>query len=297
MAKILQVERNQAKWYTNASRGNKEIRGIVIHYTAAADGTAKAIANGFATSSREASAHYTVDSTKRVIQSVLDEDVAWHCGADKYSRNCTLRNSDTIGIEMCCRKLSKKTLNASDNDWYVDDETLANTVLLVAHLMKRYDIPIENVVRHYDVTGKECPAMMVGPELQKHYKRSGNDVWKSFKHKCNEMYKAQTVVLRLYKTGTSTAIKNIYPTDSGKSKTTITATVTKKDDEKGVKYKCIASALNVRKTPSGDVITRIKKDDVVLVFDTKKLGDETWGKIVKNSLTGWICLTNYTKKV
>ena len=37
--------------------------------------------------------------------------------------------------------------------------------------MKKYNIPAENVIRHYDVTGKNCPKYFVEDE----------EAWKQFK--------------------------------------------------------------------------------------------------------------------
>ena len=44
---------------------------------------------------------------------------------------------------------------------------------LAKYLMAKYDIPIANVVRHYDVTGKNCPAPFVSDAGQ----------WNNFKRK------------------------------------------------------------------------------------------------------------------
>ena len=45
----------------------------------------------------------------------------------------------------------------SNGKWYFEDNTVKNTVELVKSLMKKYNIPTTNVIRHYDVTGKVCP--------------------------------------------------------------------------------------------------------------------------------------------
>ena len=38
---------------------------------------------------------------------------------------------------------------------------MENALALLAELMRRYEIPVERVLRHYDVTGKVCPAPFV----------------------------------------------------------------------------------------------------------------------------------------
>ncbi len=52
--------------------------------------------------------------------------------------------------------------------------------------MKKYNIPIENVIRHYDVTHKNCPTHFV----------SNNVAWNNFKNslKENDYMKVKRVV-------------------------------------------------------------------------------------------------------
>jgi N-acetylmuramoyl-L-alanine amidase CwlA len=45
---------------------------------------------------------------------------------------------------------------------YPSAQTIANAVELAKAKMKEYDIPKENVIRHFDVTGKPCPAYWCG---------------------------------------------------------------------------------------------------------------------------------------
>ena len=165
------------------------IKYIVIHYTANNGDTAKNNIDYFANNSNlSASAHYFVDENE-VWQSVKDTDTAWHCGGKSY-KHPSCRNSNSIGIEMCSRKDSK-------GKYYIKDETIKNAVELTKSLMQKYNVPAENVIRHYDVTGKSCPAPMVdNPKLWEEFKNmiktkqkaieTGNDiVWELMngKHK------------------------------------------------------------------------------------------------------------------
>lgn len=136
---------------------NRKIEYIVIHYVGAVS-SAKNNAVYYANNKLKASAHYFVDETS-IWQSVTDKDMAWHCGGGLQGNNghtfykkCT--NSNSIGIEMCCKK-------TSSGQWYFKDSTIQNTVELVRYLMKKYNVPVERVIRHYDVTGKNCPAPYV----------------------------------------------------------------------------------------------------------------------------------------
>jgi N-acetylmuramoyl-L-alanine amidase CwlA len=145
---------------TNYTRGRRnKIEYIVLHYVGALGG-AEANLKYFQGQGRRASAHYFVDHAVRgakVYQSVLDSDTAWHAGNYEF-------NQKSIGIEMCCLKDSK-------GNWYIDEETVKTTVELVQYLMKKYNIPIERVIRHYDITKKQCPEPWVrNPQLWVEFK-------------------------------------------------------------------------------------------------------------------------------
>lgn len=140
---------NQLLTKTNFRKGSgKQNKYIVIHYTASTGG-AEANCKYFQSNYRGASAHYFVGHEGEIWQSVLDTDVAWHVGATRY-KHPYCRNTNSIGIEMCCRK-------KSDGTWYFEEATVKATIELTKELMSKYNIPASNVIRHYDVTGKMCP--------------------------------------------------------------------------------------------------------------------------------------------
>jgi N-acetylmuramoyl-L-alanine amidase CwlA len=134
--------------YNYSTSNNRQIKYIVIHYVGAVS-TAKNNADYYAREKLQASAHYFVDETS-IWQSVEDKHIAWHCGTSGTYKHSECRNSNSIGIEMCCKKDGSR-------NWYFEQATVDNTVELVKSLMRKYNIPISNVVRHYDVTGKTCP--------------------------------------------------------------------------------------------------------------------------------------------
>lgn len=135
------------------------IRYIVIHYTGSF-GTAEENCQFFSGGDRKASAHYFVGYEGEIWQSVEDANIAWHCGAKSY-KHPECRNANSIGIELCTRKKNPESLSAADRDWYFEDATVEAAVALTRYLMEKYDVPEENVLRHYDVTGKVCPAPYV----------------------------------------------------------------------------------------------------------------------------------------
>ena len=134
---------------------------IVIHYTSNQGDTAKNNADYFAREKVGASAHYFCDENE-IWQSVKDTDTAWHCGAKTY-KHPECRNSNSIGIEICMNDKSGKVRQGS----------IDTAAELARYLMKRYGILLANVIRHHDVTGKDCPAPMVDdPALWDAFKKS-----------------------------------------------------------------------------------------------------------------------------
>lgn len=137
----------------------KQVVFLVLHYTANKGDTAVNNGNYFKNSAtRTASAHYFVDE-KTIVQSVKEEDTAWHCGGNlqggsghRYYNICT--NSNSIGIELCLW----------DRHGNLRSGTVDTALVLVKELMKKYNIDKDHIIRHYDVTGKKCPAPWVTNE-------------------------------------------------------------------------------------------------------------------------------------
>ena len=146
---------------------NQPIQYIVVHYTANNGDRAQGNGNYFSQPNRNASAHYFVDENE-IVQSVKDNDTAWHCGAKSY-KHPKCRNDNSIGVEMCSEKDDK-------GQYYINEQTQNTAIKLIKVLMEKYNIPIENVVRHYDVTGKMCPEPFVRNGVQ----------WLDFKNKLSE---------------------------------------------------------------------------------------------------------------
>lgn len=156
--------------YTRPMRKLKSLKAIIIHWTANTSRGADAQANrNYFNNLRPqhlpdgrvrkvyASAHYMVDD-KEIIRCVPDDEVAYHVGARFYKpigekiRNHSRGDSPnnyTIGIEMCVN---------SDGDW---DKTYQATVELTRFLMEKYSLSVHDLYRHYDITGKLCPQMMI----------------------------------------------------------------------------------------------------------------------------------------
>ena len=150
-------------------RSTSSIKYIVLHYTANDGDSDENNGKYFKGANRHASAHIFVDDDS-CTQSVPDGYVAWSVGGKKYSNTNGAKfygkatNSNTLNIEMC---------DTDRNGRYeATAKTQENTIEIVREKMAKYNIPIERVIRHYDVTGKLCPAYFVD-----------EDAWKAFKAK------------------------------------------------------------------------------------------------------------------
>ena len=122
---------------------SRAIDRIVVHFTATL-ASARNNATYFARNEGQgASAHYFVDDiTPEIYQSVAEGDTAWHAG--DWQMNCR-----AIGIEV---------VSAGEDFSATEIEKLG---WLVKRLMAKYGIGASGVIRHYDVTGKLCPAPYV----------------------------------------------------------------------------------------------------------------------------------------
>lgn len=135
--------------YNRSNRAGEKIKYIVIHDTGNSSAGANAIAhfNYFNGSERSSSADFFIDDTQILCVNDYHKFYTWHCGDGKGKYGISNRNS--IGIEIC--------INSDGNRQKAIDKTL----VLVRELMKELNIPIDRVVRHYDVSRKNCPGSMI----------------------------------------------------------------------------------------------------------------------------------------
>ena len=119
---------------------------IAIHYTANPGATAQNNRDYFENlvTSHEAkvSSHFVVGLEGEVIQCIPTSEMS-------YATNS--RNVDSISIE-CCHKAETGAFEQATYD---------SVVKLTAWLCARFGLTSEQVIRHYDVTGKECPKYYV----------------------------------------------------------------------------------------------------------------------------------------
>lgn len=153
------------------SRTARQIKYLVFHYTGNDGDTAANNAAYFRNQVVEASAHYFVDDDT-VWRSVPDLTVAWAVGGQKYA-NADLTGGGTLyGIVTNTNSLSIEMCDMIQNGVYQASEaTMANAAALGHELMEKYHIPLENVVRHFDVTGKHCPSYLINDQKWADFKK------------------------------------------------------------------------------------------------------------------------------
>ena len=144
--------------YSRPGIESNGITGVVIHYTANPGSTAQEnrdYFNGLQFSHEtSASSNFVVGLDGEIIQCVPTWEVA-------YASND--RNYDTVSIEAC----------HPGEDGKFTGETYQSLVQLTAWLCVKIDLTQDDVIRHYDINGKDCPR----------YFEENEDVWQTFKEK------------------------------------------------------------------------------------------------------------------
>ena len=142
--------------YSRPGTETNKITGIVVHYTANPGASAMDNRNYFEglkdSHETKVSSNFVVGLEGEIVQCVPTWEVA-------YASNS--RNIDTVSIE-CCHP---------DETGQFNDDTYRSVVQLCAWLCQKFDLSENDVIRHYDVTGKNCPKYFVENE----------EAWNSFR--------------------------------------------------------------------------------------------------------------------
>lgn len=118
------------------------VRNIVIHYVGNPGTTAQQNRDYYANPSSEVSSHFVIGLKGEIIQCIP---------LHEKSSASNHRNKDTISIEVCHPDESGKFTDAS----------YQSLVKLTAWLLDICDLDSNDVIRHYDITGKQCPLYFV----------------------------------------------------------------------------------------------------------------------------------------
>ena len=132
--------------YSRPGDALPQVNGVVVHYVGNPGTTAEQNRNYYAnlakTHETYVSSHFLIGIDGTILQCVPLNEIS-------YCSNS--RNVDTISIE-CCHP---------DETGQFTQETLNSLKRLLNWLIEIYDLTPEDILRHYDVTGKECPRYFV----------------------------------------------------------------------------------------------------------------------------------------
>ena len=130
----------------------KSINNIVIHYVGNPDTTAKQNRSYFNNPGTTVCSHFIVGLDGEILQCVP---------LNEQSVASNHRNGDTVSIEVCHPDITGK----------FNEETYNSLVKLVAWLCNNSELSENDLIRHHDITGKQCPKYFVDfPEEWEQFK-------------------------------------------------------------------------------------------------------------------------------
>ena len=141
----------------------KSVKKVVLHYVGNPKSSAEANRNYFENQKngvRYVSSHYIVGLEGEILRCVPENEVA-------YCSNQA--NTYSISIECCHPDATGK----------FTDATTDSAAELCAYLLKKYGLSVDDLIRHYDVTGKQCPLWFVPTKYQS--ADIANARWSGFK--------------------------------------------------------------------------------------------------------------------
>lgn len=121
------------------------VRNIVIHYVGNPGTTAQQNRDYYANPSSDVSSHFVIGLKGEIIQCIP---------LHEKSSASNHRNKDTISIEVC----------HPDESGKFTDETYDSLVKLTVWLCEVCGLDSSDIIRHYDITGKQCPLYFVTHE-------------------------------------------------------------------------------------------------------------------------------------
>ncbi|MGN0609866.1 MAG: N-acetylmuramoyl-L-alanine amidase [Oscillospiraceae bacterium] len=226
----------------------EKVRKIAVHYVGNPNTSALANRNYFEscgkTGARYVSSHYIIGLEGEIIQCIP---------LDEWSYCTNQANGYSISIE-CCHP---------DSTGKFTDETEKSLAELCAFLCKKFGLTEEDIIRHYDVTGKQCP---------------------------------------LYWSPTKYVSKETADRRFNAFKSKVAAMLGKSTESESFPYKVriTDTELNVRKDAgtNNPVVFVLKKGEVYTIVDEKNVNGYKWGllKSYAGKRNGWISL-KYTERV
>ena len=254
---------------------------VAVHYVGNPNTSALANRNYFEKckdTHKYVSSNYIVGLIGEIICCVPDEEIAY----------CTNQaNSYSISIEVCHSK----------KDGVFADCTYVSLCELCSMLLKKYKLTVDDLIRHYDVTQKQCPLAWSPTKYQSEAVATAR--WNRFKQDVQTIMNGGKVTRNNTVDITEASIKNTKPTVSTPNSNTSVSTALP------YKVKVIdtdKAGLNVRSGAgvNNPIVTTIKYGEIYTVVAETKVGSSTWGllKSYKEKRNGWINLSNrYVEKI
>ena len=235
--------------YSRPGTIRKRTEKIAVHYVGNPGTTALNNRNYFnnlaKTHSRYVSSNYIVGLDGEVIECVPPEEIAY----------CTNQaNEYSISIECCHPDATGKFTDATET-------ALAE---LCVYLLKRYGLTADDIIRHYDVTGKQCPLYWSPTKYQPAEVANGR--FAAFKNRVRDML------------GNAPDVPESIA--------------------EPFCVKILDNALNIRTAPgtSSDIVGVIRGGGIYTIVDTEMVGSVRWGKL--KSGIGWISLGDkYVRRI
>ena len=171
---------------TPLKRTKKNIKAIVVHYTANPGAGADNHFDYWNNANRKSSADVVIDKTKVLKINDWYKNYTWAIGDGngKYG----YWNNNTISIEMC--------IEANDK---LDPKTISNTIAYIRYLHKNGFT--KNLIRHYDASRKLCPIYFVDLTIKGHNKAYTDFRNRVFAKDPEELYKNYHGLKWLYDKG------------------------------------------------------------------------------------------------
>ena len=251
----------------------EKVTKIAVHYVGNPNTTAMANRNYFEnqkTGGRYVSSHFIVGLDGEIIQCIP---------LNEWSYCTNQANGYSISIECCHPK----------SDGIFNDKTYVSLCELCAYLLKKFGLSTDDLIRHFDVTGKQCPLDWSPTKYQSNALAKAK--WDRFKADVKIVMNGGTV----YKNNT------VGVTEKTSSDNTAPSPAVP------YKVKVIDTSLNVRKGAgvNNPVTCVIRKNEVYTIVEEAKVRNSdgsvaTWGllKAYAKNRNGWINVgEKYVKKV
>ncbi|MGN0598929.1 MAG: N-acetylmuramoyl-L-alanine amidase family protein [Oscillospiraceae bacterium] len=232
----------------------EKVKKIAVHYTGDPGASAINVRNYFEglkdSGSRSVSSHFVIGLSGEIIQCIpLDEWSYCTNQANRYSISIECCHADAV-----CGKFTAAT-----------EKSLAE---LCAFLCEKFKLdPMKDIIRHYDVTGKQCPLYWAPTKYQP--ASVANARFEAFKNRVNYIIGCGE---------TDKANDDVVPCVP-------------------FKVKIIDDALNVRCAPGvANKAVGILHGGVYTIVEVKAVGSALWGRL--KSGFGWINVgAKYVKRI